>query len=169
MNSTRCKVSSRSTAPSYATYAGSQDAAANLDLLVSKGITHVVNAAASSVRDHHRTLLSYLSVPLLDLTDSQLSEPMLALVNNFIEEALSSTTPGGRRGAVLVHCNAGVSRSAAVIVAFLMMNRGIRYDDAMALVRAARPIACPNEGFRRQLKDLERRLFGHPVMYHLSS
>jgi dual specificity phosphatase 12 len=58
---------------------------------------------------------------------------------------------GGGMGGVLVHCQAGVSRSAAVVVAHVMRTRGVDPDEALAIVRAAHPAADPNPGFRTQL------------------
>lgn len=64
-----------------------------------------------------------------------------------------------RGGAVLVHCYAGQSRSAALVVAHLMAGgRGLSLMDAWALVRRARPCAQPNSGFLRQLAALGKSL-----------
>ena len=52
-----------------------------------------------------------------------------------------------------------LARSAAAVIAYLMQrDGGLGYDDALAAVRAARPAARPNEGFVRQLRDLEAKL-----------
>ncbi|EEC00470.1 skrp1 dual specificity protein phosphatase, putative [Ixodes scapularis] len=133
----------------------SQDAAADLPLLQSRGVTHVVNAAGASVPEVHGSSLSYLSLPLLDLPECVLSDAVIGAVGDFVEGALSSG------GAVLIHCNAGVSRSSALAIAFLMTRRGAGYQEALSRVRAVRAAACPNEGFRRQLRDLELRLRPH--------
>ncbi|CAG2103495.1 unnamed protein product [Medioppia subpectinata] len=57
---------------------------------------------------------------------------------------------------VLVHCRAGVSRSAAVVIAYLMRKRQLPFHDALELVRNCRPIIRPNEGFMDQLRLFER-------------
>ena len=58
-------------------------------------------------------------------------------------------------GAVLVHCYHGVSRSAAVVAAYLMKTRKNDPDfdarKAVDLIRASRPSVQPNDGFMRQL------------------
>ena len=41
--------------------------------------------------------------------------------------------------AVYVHCKAGRSRSAAVVVAYLMLFKNLSYEDAVLLVRSRRP------------------------------
>ena len=58
----------------------------------------------------------------------------------YIEEGIKE---GGN---VLVHCAMGVSRSATVVVAFLMKNKGMKRDEAIDWVKSKRHIN-PNKGF----------------------
>lgn len=57
--------------------------------------------------------------------------------------------------AVLIHCGAGVSRSASLCIAFLMRDRRITAHEALQLVKERRSIAEPNDGFWRMLCALE--------------
>jgi protein-tyrosine phosphatase len=74
----------------------------------------------------------------------------------------ATTTQPPRPPALLVHCASGISRSAAVIVAWLLCRRHRRHDDAVSLdaalaaVRYQRPLVRPNMGFLCQLQMLER-------------
>lgn len=54
-------------------------------------------------------------------------------------------------GVVLVHCNAGVSRAAAIVIGFLMNSEEISFTNAFSWVKNARPSICPNAGFIEQL------------------
>jgi hypothetical protein len=56
----------------------------------------------------------------------------------------------------LVHCRAGVSRSAAVVVAYVMHHKQWSLQQALDHVRARRPIVCPNRGFMQKLVELDR-------------
>lgn len=60
-------------------------------------------------------------------------------------------------GRVLVHCLMGVSRSATLVLAFLMIAEGLTLQEAVAAVRPHRDI-CPNPGFLRQLRHLDLSL-----------
>lgn len=75
-------------------------------------------------------------------------------------EAANAFIAGARAcgGAVLVHCYAGQSRSAALVIAYLMQAQGLGLMEAWALTRAARPCAQPNSGFLRQLALYGKRL-----------
>ena len=59
---------------------------------------------------------------------------------------------------VLVHCVAGASRSATIIVAYIMWKNQLEYSEAIKLVEQIRPIICPNYGFIRQLEMFEKLL-----------
>ena len=59
----------------------------------------------------------------------------------FTEEAIR----GG--GVVFVHCQHGVSRSATLVIAYLMWRQALPYEEALDHVRAARPTINPNIGF----------------------
>ena len=55
----------------------------------------------------------------------------------------------------------GVSRSAAIVIAFLMLKRRMTFREAIKTVRQKRLI-CPNDGFMTQLCVLHHELFGVP-------
>ena len=56
---------------------------------------------------------------------------------------------------VLVHCQAGISRSPTLVIAYLMKEYGKTMDDAYSMVRKKRPIIAPNLIFMSQLMDFE--------------
>ena len=66
------------------------------------------------------------------------------------------------RGAVLVHCVAGVSRSAAICLAYLLKYRCRSLRAAYHLMCSKRPMVRPNLSFWRQLIQYEQvpRLIG---------
>ena len=56
---------------------------------------------------------------------------------------------------VLVHCHAGVSRSASVVIGYLMYKEGLTWQEALDEVMDARPAVMPNQGFRSQLLQFQ--------------
>jgi len=70
----------------------------------------------------------------------------------FIEE-------GRKSGGILVHCAAGISRSATMVIMYVMTMQKLRMQQAFDYVCARRPIICPNSGFRSQLEEYEKILF----------
>lgn len=56
------------------------------------------------------------------------------------------------RGCVLVHCGAGISRSVAVVVAYLCRYAGMSYAEALAFVKSKRPQATPCDAFAAAVK-----------------
>jgi hypothetical protein len=63
-----------------------------------------------------------------------------------------------QRGGVLVHCFAGVSRSATTMAAYLMDHRSMSAADAVALVKRGRRESQPNPNFMKQLQKYESHL-----------
>ena len=55
------------------------------------------------------------------------------------------------RGKVLVHCSQGVSRSAALLIGYLMWRLDKPYDEVYTQVKAIRGVANPNIGFTCQV------------------
>lgn len=88
-------------------------------------------------------------IPLLDIPEESVL-PHLASA----AETIAGHVEGGR-GRVLVHCMQGVSRSASLVVAYVMTSKGLSLADALATVQAARPVVLPNPGFLRQLEQFE--------------
>ena len=61
-------------------------------------------------------------------------------------------------GGVLVHCQAGVSRSATICIAYLMKYLGLSFFSAYMAVKASRLVIAPNAGFVKQLLKFEDEL-----------
>ncbi|XP_062563420.1 dual specificity protein phosphatase MPK-4 [Armigeres subalbatus] len=66
--------------------------------------------------------------------------------NNFIRESLEEERN------VLVHCYFGVSRSATIVIAYIMNKYKLTYDAALQRVKSKRRFVMPNPGFINQLK-----------------
>ncbi|KAL9271635.1 Dual specificity protein phosphatase 12-like protein [Drosera capensis] len=92
-----------------------------------------------------------MAVPLRDMESENLLD-YLDVCFEFIEDSR-------KQGAVLVHCFAGVSRSAAIITAYLMKSEGLSQEAALESLRQSCEFVSPNDGFLEQLKMFEEMGF----------
>jgi hypothetical protein len=92
--------------------------------------------------------LEYHRAALRDVNTENLL-PHLPLAIEFLERVRVRAD-----GAVLIHCNEGKSRSCTVAAAYLILTHGKTNEEALAMVRAARAQAAPNEAFLRALATL---------------
>ncbi|KAF0886870.1 DUS26 phosphatase, partial [Crocuta crocuta] len=129
-------------------YLGDQDIANNRRELRRLGITHVLNASHSRWRGTPEAYeglgIRYLGVEAHDSPAFPSPAPQLP--------AVSVLT-----GRILVHCAVGVSRSATLVLAYLMLYHRLTLVEAIKKVKDHRGI-IPNRGFLRQLLALDRRL-----------
>jgi atypical dual specificity phosphatase len=73
------------------------------------------------------------------------------------EHPMPSDSVGENR--VLVHCFAGMSRSATIVIAYLLVTTPMTVGEATEFVRSKRSVIRPNCGFIEQLKQYEKRYF----------
>ena len=134
-------------------FVGSQDASSNFKGLAELGITHILNVGctAGTKIDH----ISYRYMPIYDIPEFRIKE--------YFRDSITYIRDGLKCGSVLVHCNAGISRSSTIAAAYIMKENGESLDSALELVKRARPIAKPNPGFMKQLRMFEKELFGEKI------
>ncbi|XP_061409163.1 dual specificity protein phosphatase 1-like [Lethenteron reissneri] len=96
-------------------------------------------------------VMRYLSVPVADSPAADIAVWFRSAIQ-FIE---SERRRGGR---VLVFCQAGVSRSATICLAYLMWRSRMRLEEAFAFLKGRRSVVSPNLGFMGQLLQFEAQL-----------
>ncbi|XP_073991425.1 serine/threonine/tyrosine-interacting protein-like isoform X1 [Rhodnius prolixus] len=123
-----------------------------LNDLKSNGITHIIcvrhTLEAQFIRANFLEHFKYL---ILDIADSATQNIIqhFSTVKDFIDDTLDQ---GGK---VLVHGNAGISRSAALVLAYVMEKYGLSIKEAYDLVQQRRFCINPNDGFMAQLREFE--------------
>jgi len=132
-------------------FIGSQDAAAEEEILNSKGITHIVNVG-TGIPNMFEHKFKYFKVDILDTPEFDIL-PFIEPTSNFIDNAIRN-----ENGKVLVHCNAGVSRSSAILIGYLMKKRNYSYEEALEKTKLARSCICPNFGFAEQLRRMNKNM-----------
>jgi protein-tyrosine phosphatase len=135
---------------------GNVSGSQNRAVLSAAGVTHVVRAidALGQAMPPFPEELNYLSIDCLD-TDEQNMRQFFERSNAFIAAARREG------GVVLVHCRQGKSRSATLVIAFLMMSQGWSFEEAKTFVKSRRNIAGPNPSFCMQL-----RLYANELTLH---
>uniref|UniRef100_A0A3B4UUR5 protein-tyrosine-phosphatase n=1 Tax=Seriola dumerili TaxID=41447 RepID=A0A3B4UUR5_SERDU len=132
-------------------FLGNERDAQDLDLLLRLNIGYVVNVTTHLPLYHVNSGLRYKRLPATDNSKQNLRQ-YFEEVFEFIEEAYQSGQ------GVLVHCQAGVSRSATIVIAYLMKHTLMTMTDAYKYVRSRRPVVSPNLNFMGQLLEFERDL-----------
>ncbi|EAS01378.2 dual specificity phosphatase domain protein (macronuclear) [Tetrahymena thermophila SB210] len=74
---------------------------------------------------------------------------------HFFEAAISFIKQALSKNNVLVHCFAGASRSSTIIIAYLMKEHQMTFQEAFNLTKSKRQKTNPNQGFLEQLKQYE--------------
>lgn len=102
-------------------YLGNLKGASELNALKAAGITHILQVA-SGIKPFFPKDLKYKVISVTDTSQSSLIRHFPAAIS-FIKEGMA-------KGSVLVHCYAGVSRSASVVIAYLMQEKDMKFQEA---------------------------------------
>eukprot|EP01083_Nonionella_stella_P229750 812827_1 len=128
------------------------------DTLKALGITHIVNVTSNVKNLFEADGIEYLQCVIEDSPKAN--------INQFFEETIqfiNGALADANHHKVFVHCQAGISRSASIVIAYIMNTRGHgtrgipKFEDALAFVRERRPMVHPNDGFTMQLMEYETR------------
>uniref|UniRef100_A0A8C7XC96 Dual specificity protein phosphatase n=1 Tax=Oryzias sinensis TaxID=183150 RepID=A0A8C7XC96_9TELE len=131
-------------------YLGSAYHASRKDMLEMLGITALINVSANCP-NHFEDSFLYKSIPVEDNYKADIS----SWFNEAIEFIDSVRNKGGR---VFVHCQAGISRSATICLAYLMRTNRVKLDEAFEFVKKRRSIISPNFSFMGQLLQFESQV-----------
>jgi len=122
------------------------------DYLKEHGITHIIcirhPLQANLIRANFPDHFKYLVLDIIDSHEQRIIH-YFKEVKEFIDECLQL------QGKVLMHGDGGMSRSAALMIAYMMETYGLPYKEAFGYVQQRRYCINPNEGFIRQLMEYE--------------
>lgn len=108
------------------------------------GITHILTVG-NYLPLFYKDNFKYMCIKVKDKSDENLLQ-YFEEGFKFIDDCINS---GGK---ILIHCAAGYSRSTTMTCVFLIKKKSITVDEAIEIVKTARPEARPNPGFKEQLE-----------------
>lgn len=129
-------------------YFDSQDIACDSNILNALQITDILSVGVT-VPTHKD--ISYKFIEVYDL-------PSFSIKNIFNECFLYIENIRLLSRRLYVHCNAGISRSPTIIIAYVMKHLNICFEDAFKFIKKTRRSINPNAGFISQLKEYESTL-----------
>jgi len=126
-------------------WVGDAQAAQDIGFLRKNKIVAVVNAT-NTVPNYYPKNFRYFNIPINDPGPNQtLKNINVRTMAVMMPSVLDFIYSHHRKGAILIHCRAGIQRSAAIMTGFLMKyahNNGKRLsvEDAVKIVRSRRPM-----------------------------
>ena len=99
-------------------FLGSSNSASNVTMLTSYKITHIVNCVSHNVINHYPSLFTYMNLSLHDTSQEDIIGHLYPLFT-FITNAILQNPNAN----VFIHCIKGISRSASLVLAYLMYKR----------------------------------------------
>ena len=129
-------------------YLGGIDGAREIKYLKQEGITHILSLAGKifSINYEKGTFITKI-IEIMDFTNENIFKYFKECIQ-FIENSKK----------IYIHCMAGVSRSASIVIAYLMYKEHKKYFQIYSEVKKKRSIIRPNFGFVFQLKYFENLL-----------
>ena len=134
-------------------YLGNVATATNESVLLRLKIKRVLTLREKGIpEDNKVSHIIYFHLPINDTQNDDILTHFQRC-HYFIEEAQNI------KQSVLVHCRMGVSRSATIVISYLMAKYGIHWAETLQFVRKRRKEIKPNPSFLYQLKLFDEMEF----------
>ena len=150
-------------------FLGNLTAATDIEWLKETKINYILTADSCPLPRKIQELLPNLTIKYIQVTDMPREDLLTHFEDSyeFIDHALQLNDK------ILVHCYFGISRSATLVIAYLMKKYKRSFSDTFEEIKGKRRFVEPNAGFLAQLKLYEEMGFGvdntsvHFKMYKL--
>ena len=143
-----------------------EEANAPVKLLSDLGIEQIINVTHNIDHVHNsetgNKTFKRFRIPIKDGSSTRI-DVHFQRVAFLIQECMHSSE--STKGATLLHCFEGISRSVTLGIASMMIIDKITLKEAFDIMRTVRPISEPNHGFQHQLKQLDMQLHGQTIHF----
>jgi len=129
-------------------FIGDVRAAQDLELLQQHNVTRVINVTCEVPHFYEDCGIKYFRVPLDD--DISSKEAMKTALE---DDNLWAFLCSSEANSTLVHCVQGKSRSATIVIAYLMKKQNMSFEEASKWLKTKRRIVSPNSAFTAILKQ----------------
>ncbi len=134
-------------------FIGDYDDATDKEILNDYAITHIISLYRTPLFPND---FEYFCIKIEDACTENISK-YFDETNKFIDKALDEGYY------ILIHCAGGVSRSATILIAYLLYdakrnNTNTTVDDIISKIKEDRKCIQPNIGFYMQLRDYNNQL-----------
>ena len=130
-------------------YISNYQCAKRLAFLQKYNITNII-VCGSDLRMFFEDNITYLKFDLDDTEDESIAQ--------YFESAIQFINNCNPTNNILIHCYAGISRSATIVLAYLMKSHHMSLTNALTYLISKRDCIAPNPGFMRQLQKYECEL-----------
>merc|ERR1711963_538123 len=137
-------------------FLGNMTDASDADTLTRLGIDHVLNVTTVKPTYQQSAKITYKQLLAAD-NGSQNIKQYFDEAFTFIDDARDC------KGSVLIHCQAGVSRSPTIAIAYLIKYFSMSMVEAYKFIKNRRSIISPNLNFMGHLLEFEQGIKGVTV------
>eukprot|EP01012_Entosiphon_sulcatum_P010688 TRINITY_DN1630_c0_g1_i1.p1 TRINITY_DN1630_c0_g1~~TRINITY_DN1630_c0_g1_i1.p1 ORF type:complete len:200 (-),score=16.62 TRINITY_DN1630_c0_g1_i1:29-628(-) len=133
-------------------FLGAHNDALNFERLRANNIKYIINVTREcDSPDAAEQGFEYIKFPVDDHSDANIAVHFHEAIR-WIDRARQENK------GVLVHCYRGISRSATIVIAYLIARLGMSFHDSFELVKRKRDIISPNLGFVLALENFQSLL-----------
>ena len=128
-------------------YIGDYFVSINYQTLIDRNITHIL-VCGEELNCRYPQEFTYKKLEIQDTSTTSIKE--------YFQEVYDFISEGMKQGSVLVHCAQAKSRSASMVISYIMKKENMKFKKAFETLKKNHPKASPNPGFVQQLIDYEK-------------
>ena len=130
-------------------YLGNAYNASNYKTIERLNIKTIINVSKEIPNFFEKnTAIKYLQIPIKDDSENHITEFIRPTL-----EFLNLHGPYDDNNSILIHCYMGSSRSASIVLLYLIYKYQYSYNDALELLLSKRPIVNINTNFLKDIYD----------------